>query len=397
MSGEGNDDDDHYLTSEWRRSMRTPVVRLALLLACCLLVLLSVQYLGDSSPPVNQGTKVETETETKYIEALGYDYQPQPKDKKSWLPKLISYGKSSWSKSELDSFSDESRKILKNDKDVAPETLDPESDSVLILTPMKNNAGYMSKYFELIETLEFPRHKISLAFLISDSTDNTQKLLIKAKKKYQEQGPKEMRFKRFDIYRQDFFNGMPGNERHLRERQRERRIVMARARNYLWTRALGNEQWVAWIDGDLTAYPPTILRDLMTYDKDIIVPNCMYPISKNGLPYSMYDYNAWQETPESLAMIKDLKEDDFLVEGYTDLKTYRKHLDEFDKEDTIVPLDGVGGTFTLVKAHVHRSGIGFPTWVFQHQVETEGFAKLAKANGFGVFGLPNYNIHHVSN
>ncbi|KAJ2243092.1 hypothetical protein GGI13_006722, partial [Coemansia sp. RSA 455] len=185
----------NYLMANGRRSVRTPVVKIALVLACCLLLLLSVQYLGDSSSPVNQGTKVEPEVkiEPKYIEALGYDYQPQPKDKQSWLPKLISYGKSSWSKSELDSFSDESRKILKNDKDVAPETLDPDSDSVLILTPMKNNAGYMSKYFELIETLEFPRHKISLAFLVSDSADNTQKLLIKAKKKYQEQGPKEMR------------------------------------------------------------------------------------------------------------------------------------------------------------------------------------------------------------
>ncbi|KAJ2862654.1 Mannan polymerase II complex anp1 subunit [Coemansia aciculifera] len=381
----------------WTRSVRTPVVKIALVLACGLLMLLSVQYLNTSSPSVEEEIKVEPKVEPKYVEALGYDYQPQPKEEKSWLPKLISYGKSSWSVSELDSFSDESRKILKSDKAVAPQTIDPDSDSVLILTPMKNNAGYMSKYFELIEALEFPRHKISLAFLVSDSTDNTQKLLIQAKKKYQEQGPKEMRFKRFDIYRQDFFNGMPGHERHLRERQRERRIVMARARNYLWTRALGNEQWVAWIDGDLTAYPPTILRDLMAYDKDIIVPNCMYPIAKNNLPYSMYDYNAWQETPESLAMIKGLKEDDFLVEGYPALKTHRKHLDDFGKDDIIVSLDGVGGTFTLVKAYVHRSGVGFPTWLFQHQVETEGFAKLAKANGFGVFGLPNYNIHHVSN
>ncbi|KAJ2822854.1 Mannan polymerase II complex anp1 subunit, partial [Coemansia furcata] len=81
--------------------------------------------------------------------------------------------------------------------------------------------------------------------------------------------------------------------------------------------------------------------------------------------------------------------------GYDSLKTYRKHLDDFGEKDILVPLDGVGGTFTLVKAHVHRSGVGFPAWLFQHQVETEGFAKLAIANGFSVYGLPHYNVHHV--
>ncbi|KAJ2491458.1 hypothetical protein IWW37_002233 [Coemansia sp. RSA 2050] len=206
-----------------------------------------------------------------------------------------------------------------------------------------------------------------------------------------------MQFKRFDIYRQDFFYSLPHNKRHLPGSQRDRRIVMARARNYLWTRALEDEQWVAWIDGDLESYPPTIMRDLMAYDKDIIVPNCMYPYSKKPLKYRIYDFNAWQETPESLAMIEKLKDDDFLVEGYKSLKTHRKYLDKFGDDEKLVPLDGVGGTFALVKSHVHRSGVGFPTWIFQHQVETEGFAKLAKANGYGVFGLPHYNIYHVKN
>ncbi|KAJ1957903.1 hypothetical protein GGI12_004887 [Dipsacomyces acuminosporus] len=173
--------------------------------------------------------------------------------------------------------------------------------------------------------------------------------------------------------------------------------MMARARNYLWTRALGNEQWVLWIDGDLEYYPPNIVRDLMAYSKDVIVPNCL--VRKKGSQdqwrHTVYDRNAWQETKESLEMISRLKEDDFLVEGYESLNTHRKYLDSFSRNETLVPLDGVGGTFTLVKAQVHRSGVGFPAWLFQHQVETEGFAKLAKANGFGVYGLPFYYIRHV--
>ncbi|KAJ2826818.1 hypothetical protein GGI24_002812 [Coemansia furcata] len=342
---------------------------------------------SSSSPVID-----EPVSETKHIHALGYDYQPQPKDKPVWLPKLISNGKSDWTNGELDSFSDELRKVLARNKEVALQTLDSDSDSILILTPMKNNAKYITKYFELIDSLKYPRNKISLALLVSDSTDDTLRLLIKMKEKYQE-GSKNMRFKRFDIFRQDFFYALPHDERHSLDSQRDRRIVMARARNYLWTRALEDEQWVVWIDGDLTYYPPTIIRDLMAYDKDVIVPNCIYPYD-GWFRYRIYDFNAWQETPESLAMIEKLKDDVFLVEGYDSLKTYRKHLDDFGEKDVIVPLDGVGGTFALVKSHVHRSGVGFPTWLFQHQVETEGFAKLARFNGFGVYGLPHYNVRH---
>lgn len=86
------------------------------------------------------------------------------------------------------------------------------------------------------------------------------------------------------------------------------------------------------------------------------------------------------------------------------------HLGKLNK----VPLDGVvsknngmmavnidmcikGATFTLVKAQVHREGANFPPYAFQHQVETEGFAKMAKAMGFGVYGLPGYLIYHIMN
>ncbi|KAJ1822975.1 hypothetical protein LPJ60_001829 [Coemansia sp. RSA 2675] len=376
-----------------RANVRLPriVVKIALGLAVCVLILLSVQYLSDSPSVEQEGKEV-----SKYIHALGYEYLPQPKEESAWIPKL-GPGKSRWSRGELETFSDESRKVLKNNYGLARHTIDPKSDSILILTPMKNSAAYISKYFELLDGLKYPRSKISLAFLVSDSTDDTQQRLIEAKRKYQEDGPIGTRFKRFDIHRQDFFYALPQNKRHMPRAQRDRRIVMARARNYLWTRALEDEQWVAWIDSDLASYPRTIMRDLMAYDKDVIVPNCLYAYKKNPPRYRVYDFNAWQETPESLAMIETLKEDDFLVEGYKNLKTHRKYLDKFEKNETLVPLDGVGGTFTLVKSHVHRSGVGFPTWVFQHQVETEGFAKLAKANGYGVFGLPHYNIYHIKN
>ncbi|KAJ2084242.1 Mannan polymerase II complex anp1 subunit [Coemansia sp. RSA 988] len=326
------------------------------------------------------------------VEVLGHRYKPNATEMPSWTPAVTHTGNSGV-------ISEDSRRVLENNKNFIEHTVEPTPDSVLILTPVKNNAEHLEQYFSLLDKLEYPRNRTSIAFLVSDSDDTTQEMLVQAQRWYQDEGPKEMRFHRFEIYRQDFFYSLARSQRHSRKKQLQRRTVMARARNYLWTRALGNEQWVVWIDGDLEQYPATILRDLMAYDKDIIVPNCMQRTSKDGGIHwktRVYDRNAWQETDKSRAAIAKLDKDAFLLEGYKSLKTYRRYLDNFPKEDTIVPLDGVGGTFTLVKADVHRSGVVFPTWIFEHQVETEGFAKLAKANGFGVYGLPFYYIRHIS-
>lgn len=61
----------------------------------------------------------------------------------------------------------------------------------------------------------------------------------------------------------------------------------------------------------------------------------------------------------------------------------------------LVEIDGVGGTFTLVKAAVHRTGINFPTFPVDHEIETEGMARWAKREGFGVFGVPHLIVHHA--
>lgn len=85
-----------------------------------------------------------------------------------------------------------------------------------------------------------------------------------------------------------------------------------------------------------------------------------------------------------------------------------------DNKDIEIPLDGVGGVSIVVKADVHReglssaqhfafssrwdltyiTGINFPSYAFENQAETEGFAKMAKRAGKQVYGLPNYVVWH---
>ncbi|KAI9317426.1 Anp1-domain-containing protein [Dichotomocladium elegans] len=272
-------------------------------------------------------------------------------------------------------------------------------EHVLILTPLKNAAPYLPKYFELVDRMTYPKHLISIAFLVSDTDDSTIDILREQANDLLNRVNPEDRYHHIAIYEKDFNFELPEDRRHTFELQPLRRSYMARSRNYLLTAALRDEHaWVLWLDVDLVEYPPTILEDLMSVDVDVVVPNCLRETEDNS--FWGYDKNNWQETEESLAMQKDLDPDYVLLEGYYEFLTNRNlmvdmptHLGKLNK----VPLDGVGATFTLVKSIVHREGANFPPYAFQHQVETEGFAKMAKAMGFGVYGLPGYLIYHVMN
>jgi Anp1 len=52
-----------------------------------------------------------------------------------------------------------------------------QSESILILTPVKNAARFLDSYFRSIAGLTYPASLISLGFLESDSTDDTYERL----------------------------------------------------------------------------------------------------------------------------------------------------------------------------------------------------------------------------
>lgn len=85
--------------------------------------------------------------------------------------------------------------------------------------------------------------------------------------------------------------------------------------------------------------------------------------------------------------------------GYdSELKTHRLNMADYYPVLPTTPetmeLDGVGGCATLVKADVHREGAVFPAWPVDHQLETEGFAQIAKRLGKKLIGLPKYYVYH---
>lgn len=148
-------------------------------------------------------------------------------------------------------------------------------ERVLILTPLKDASRFLRDYFDLLTALTYPHHLIDLAFLISDSQDDTHATLASELDRIQSR-PDNVPFHSATIIHKDFHFKLSQNvqDRHGYAAQAPRRKAMARARNYLLASALKPEHsWVYWRDVDIEESPPEILEDMISHDRDIIVPS----------------------------------------------------------------------------------------------------------------------------
>ncbi|EGS18331.1 uncharacterized protein CTHT_0063550 [Thermochaetoides thermophila DSM 1495] len=263
-------------------------------------------------------------------------------------------------------------------------------ERVLILTPLKDAAPYLNKYFELIAKLTYPHHLIDLAFLVGDCTDDTLAVLATELERIQSR-PDHVPFRSAMIVQKDFGFKLDQSveSRHSFEAQGPRRKAMGRARNYLLATALKpDHSWVYWRDVDIVDSPDKIIEDFIAHDRDIIVPNIWFHRYENGRDIEgRFDYNSWIESDKGRKL---------RYKQYDTGRTYMARMGDWrNDKDEEIELDGIGGVNILVKADVHRSGINFPCYAFENQAETEGFARMAKRAGYGVYGLPNYVVWHI--
>jgi mannan polymerase complexes MNN9 subunit len=283
-------------------------------------------------------------------------------------------------------------------------TADPEGnrEMILILTPL---ARFYQEYWDNLLKLTYPHELITLGFIIPKNKEGhaATAALQEQVTKTQKLGPEKNRFASIIIERQDFDPPLQSQneaERHKMENQKARRAAMSRARNSLLFTTLGpSVSWVLWLDSDVIETPPTLIQDLASHDKAIIVPNCFqryYDPKDKRMAERPYDFNSWQDSDSARKLGEAMGPDDILLEGYAEMATYRTLMaylanDSGDAKAEI-PLDGVGGTALMVKAEVHRDGAMFPPFPFYHLIETEGFAKMAKRLGWSATGLPNYKV-----
>jgi len=147
-------------------------------------------------------------------------------------------------------------------------------ERILILTPLRDSAHYLQKYFDLIVELTYPHELIDLGFLIGDTHDETLALLA-TEIEHVQRGKRA--FRSIQVVLKDFGQLIDqGNikEKHSFAAQGVRRKVMGKARNHLLYSTLKpDHSWVFWRDVDVVESPPSILEDFIRHDKDVVVPS----------------------------------------------------------------------------------------------------------------------------
>lgn len=280
---------------------------------------------------------------------------------------------------------------------------DPEGnlETILILTPL---ARFYQEYWDNLLRLAYPHHLISIGFITPKTKEgNAATAALQEAVQKTQTGLETNRFASVTILRQDFEVPTTQDEatRHKLENQKARRAAMSRARNSLLFTTLGpSTAWVLWMDSDIVETPTTLIQDLASHDKPIIVPNCMqrYINDEGQADIRSYDFNTWQDSAAAQELGKHMGPDEIIVEGYAELATYRTLMSKIADmnphrdQRRILQVDGVGGTALMVKAEVHRDGAMFPPFPFYHLIETEGFAKMARRLGWSCWGLPNYFV-----
>lgn len=149
-------------------------------------------------------------------------------------------------------------------------------ERILICAPLRDAEPHLPMFFSHLRNFTYPHHLLDLAFLVSDSKDNTLSLLSRLLEELQADENSKIPVGEISIIEKDF--GQKVNQdvesRHGFAAQASRRKLMAQARNWLLSAALRpTHSWVYWRDVDVETAPFTILEDLMRHNRDVIVPS----------------------------------------------------------------------------------------------------------------------------
>lgn len=254
-----------------------------------------------------------------------------------------------------------------------------EWPSLLVLVPAKNVAPRLATLVKNLENTIYPKDRLSLAVLESDSHDGTYEKLKSLAPRLQK------RCARVELFKEDFGYRNSLYPRWHLHAQRKRRQTLALSRNTLLYRALRDEEWVLWIDADVQSWPAGVIDSLLRCGKDIVVPNCVKP---DGSPF---DLNTFILKPNADRLDWSRHIYDGLLQPPVGFG--RDYLGDHKDKD-LVEVDSVGATMLLVRADLHRQGLNFPAFPIHYHIETEGLAEMARRMGHSCWGLPKVEIIH---
>ncbi len=287
---------------------------------------------------------------------------------------------------ELDEHATGSAGVAQRDEDALARSVPPPASGspdslprVLVLAPVKNATPHLQRFIDNLDAATYPKDKLSLAFLESDSDDDTYGEIEKMLPVLRE------RYERVELFKQDL-GYRPSRLWGAGGEQFTRRSILARSRNLLMFSALRDEDWVLWMDAGLLSWPADMIERLLSAEENIVVPHCVKPDGDTfDLNTFVLDDNADQ-----------LDWSRYICDGILQppIGYGRRYLGEFTNRER-VEVDGVGGTVLLVRADIHRQGLVYPACAVDFHIEAEGLARMAKGMGYSPCGLPGLRVVHI--
>ena len=185
-------------------------------------------------------------------------------------------------------------------------------------------------------------------------------------------------------------------DRHDESTQVSRRAQIAKLRNYLMLRSLGDESHIIWLDSDVfELHTPRVFQKMISQSKNSREAGIITARCEIG-PIMDYDGNAWKGALARASI--QHAENSMCTDGDAAEKTVRVgDLIKGTSDDELVKLDSVGATVLYMRASLVHRGLTFPssfvvgtTWEMAgwDGIETEGLCYQARAlKGGGCYAL----------
>lgn len=288
----------------------------------------------------------------------------------------------------------------------------PKDNTLLVVANIGNSESFGSnRHFidlmTVIESFEYDRGAMNLAFFCG-----TEELFTQVDAFFTDlfqQGKPD--FPKVTVLSADFLASKYSASEHSPGKQRERRRLIARSRNFALLNSLDLEQHTLFIDADIISIKhPDMIKRFIASGKDIIVPRVSRGSSMD------YDKNSWRGTRTKPSadqlLLMDSNSLDLLDYVPQDVKDHMFHMVDFaatdstlDSLDTAVELDSVGGAILYAKSIIYKQGVVFPPtyvvgttwerWEGYDGIETEGLCYLARPLGYSCWGMPNLVAQHT--
>jgi len=256
------------------------------------------------------------------------------------------------------------------------ESVDPSSlGTVMIAAPVRNRGYIMDSYLKSLSSLDFPDESIGFYFVLNDSVDHTESMLVR----YQDavnDGRRKFRFFEYDTV--NLNAPLDYRIKGVRFGGRGYRGIidyLARYRNKILKKFReSGMDFLLTVDSDTTV-SPHILKWLITADKPVISAFVDVDFGRGRIGNMM----RWEYDP----------------------KRGRQRLKHIQRaEPGIIPVDSTGGV-VLIRKEVAEAKVRYFTYPPGQDAagEDAGFVRSAQEAGFEVFCLVGEElaVHHMAN